>query len=127
MTLLLCMSIRRRLMAAARALLLKRIALLCAARLLARSLKWALLLAIHCLLIIIALRRAANARLLAKMDLFLRAIAALLRASMIALRLLANHILRYRIARARQALTARALLRAIILARAYRLLIIIAR
>ena len=58
------------------------------------SLAWARLLAMHCLLIIIALLRAANARLLAMTVLILRACAALLRAIIMALRLLAIIILR---------------------------------
>ena len=88
------MSYRLRLMAAALYLLLISIALRAAARLLAMSLAWARLLAMHCLLSIIALLRAANARLLARIDLLLRAIAALLRASAMALFLLAINILR---------------------------------
>ena len=110
------MSYRLRLMAAALYLLLISIALRAAARLLAMSLAWAYLLAMHRLLSIIALLRAANARLLASMDLLLRAIAALLRASAMALFLLAINILRWRIARIRAALAARALLMASILA-----------
>ena len=84
-------------MAAALYLLLIRAALRAAARLLAMSLTWARLLAIICFLIIIALLRAAKARLLAIIVLLWRAIAALLRAIMMALRLLANQILRLRI------------------------------
>ena len=69
-----------------------------------------------------ALRRAARALLRAAIVLALRAAAALLRARIIALLLLAAIILRWRIARMRAALTARALRRAIALARAYLLL-----
>ena len=69
-----------------------------------------------------ALRRAAIALLRAAIVLALRAAAALFRASIIALLLLAAIILRWRIARMRAALTARALRRAIALARAYLLL-----